>query len=86
MYKYLGLETVLDKLAAIYVAADTDERDRITAGVESFNAQIAFDPLEVGESRESGYRLAFPPLLQTMFHVDYVNRLVRVTDVKRYGH
>ncbi len=85
MFEYRWLETTLDKLAEIYVAADASERDRMAAGVEAFNARIAADPLEVGESRFGGYRVAFPPLLRVYFHVDESTRRVRVMEVTRYG-
>jgi plasmid stabilization system protein ParE len=85
MFEYRWLEAALDKLADIYVAADAAERERMAAGVEGFNAQIAADPLDVGESRVGGYRVAFPPLLRVYFHVDEGTHRVWVTDVTRYG-
>ena len=85
MYKVIWKSIILDKLAAIYVAADPAERDRMGAGVESFNARLAVDPLEVGESRSGGYRVAFPSLLEVYFHVNVAMRRVQVTDVTRYG-
>ena len=63
MFEYRWLESTLNKLADIYVATDRDERERMAAGVEAFNAQLAVDPMDVGESRVGGYRVAFPPLL-----------------------
>lgn len=85
MYEYRWLETTLDELANLYVAADRPERERMAAGVERLNARLAADPLDVGESRGGGYRVAFLPLLMVSFHVDEVNRMVRVTAVSRYG-
>jgi len=85
MFKYLWLEATLDKLADIYITLDVSQRDRVAAGIEVFNQQLATDPLEVGESRVGGFRVAFPPLLKVSFHVDIANRRVRVTDVTQYG-
>lgn len=85
MYEYRWLDSALDKLAAVYVAADVPTRDRMAAGVEQFNARLAADPLGMGESRVGWYRIAFPPLLQVYYHVDAANRRVRVVDVIRYG-
>ncbi|MBA4191694.1 MAG: hypothetical protein C0467_27255 [Planctomycetaceae bacterium] len=85
MFKYLWLEATLDKLADIYITLDVSQRDRVAAGIELFNQQLATDPLEVGESRVGGFRVAFPPLLKVSFHVDVTNRRVRVTDVTQYG-
>ncbi|HET6573903.1 MAG TPA: hypothetical protein VFG68_09895 [Fimbriiglobus sp.] len=85
MFEYRWLETTLDELANLYVAADRPEWERMAAGVERLNARLAADPLDVGESRGGGYRVAFLPLLMVSFHVDEVNRIVRVTAVSRYG-
>jgi len=68
----------LDRLAEIYVSAGPIDRDRMAAGIEGFNAQLAADPLAVGESRDRGYRVAFPSLLCVYFNVDQVRRLARV--------
>ncbi len=85
MYTVIWKSLLLDRLADIYVTADASERERMAAGVEEFNAQLAADPLDVGESRVGGYRVAFPPLLKVSFHVNEANSRVRVTDVIRYG-
>lgn len=85
MYTVIWKSLLLNRLADIYVAADVSERERMAVGVEGFNAQLAADPLDVGESRVGAYRVAFPPLLKVSFHVDEANRRVRVTDVIRYG-
>lgn len=85
MFQYLWLESALDKLADIYVTLDPDERERVAAGIERFNERLASEPLDVGESRVGGFRVAFPPLLKVSFHVDAASRRVRVTDVTRYG-
>jgi plasmid stabilization system protein ParE len=85
MFEYRWLDSTLDKLAAIYVAADVPDRDRMAVGVEQFNARLASDPLGIGESRPGGYRVAFPPLLRVYYHVDEATRRVRVVDVIRYG-
>jgi hypothetical protein len=85
MFEYRWLESALDKLADIYVMLELPDRDKMAAGVEAFNARLASDPLNEGESRISGFRLAFPPLLQVVFHVNENTRQVRVTDVTRYG-
>lgn len=85
MFDYHWLEAALDQLAEIYVAADSSERDRIASGVEAFNARLASAPLDEGESRMGGYRVAFPPLLRVYFRVDERTHRVRVADVTRYG-
>ncbi len=85
MFRYHWFATALDKLADICVSADGEERDRIADGLKTFNAHLASDPLGLGESREIGFRVAFPPLLAVYFWVDKSTREVRVMNLIRYG-
>lgn len=85
MFDFRWLESTHDKLADLYLAVDVPDRDRMADGVERLNARLAADPLDVGESRVGGYRVAFLPLLMVTFHVDEAARRVRVIDVVRYG-
>ncbi len=85
MYLVIWKTFLLDRLADFYVSAEVDDRERMAVGVEWLNARLAADPLDVGESRSGGYRVAFPALLMVTFSVDVINRRVRVTDVTRYG-
>ena len=85
MYTVLWLESALDTLAEVYVAALAEERDRIGSGVESLNLRLAVSPLEEGESRGGSVRMAFPPLLAVRFRVDELRHQVRVIGVGRYG-
>ncbi len=85
MYTVVWKTAALDHLADLYVAADPADRDRMAVGVEQLNAQLAADPLAVGESRAGGFRIAFPSLLAVTFAVQEANRVVRVTGVSRYG-
>lgn len=85
MFAYRWREATLDKLAGISVAANLPDRDRIAAGVEQFNSRLSTDQSGIGESRGSGYRVVFLPLLMVYYHVDDVTRQVRVLEVIRYG-
>ena len=77
--------TVLDRLADFYVASSDAARQRMARGVENLNRRLAQDPLDVGESRHGGYRVAFPPLLMVTFSVDESSRTVRVVHIVRFG-
>ncbi len=77
--------SALDRLADLYVASPDAARQRMAGGVEHLNRQLAQDPLDVGESRHGGYRVAFPPLLMVTFFVDESSREVRVVHVVRFG-
>ncbi|QDU19252.1 hypothetical protein [Urbifossiella limnaea] len=85
MFEYEWLEPILDKLTRIYVSLDVPSRDRMAGAVEGFNARLASEPLDVGESRVGGYRVAFVSVLMITFHVNLTTRRVRVTDVIRFG-
>ena len=85
MYRYYWSVAALDELAEVYVNETAAQRERIAAGVESFNKRLADDPFDVGESRAGGYRVAFPPLLRVSLHVDKEARRVQVVGVIRYG-
>lgn len=54
MYTVIWKTLLLDRLAVIYLAADPAEREQMAAGVEAFNARLATDPLDVGESGSAG--------------------------------
>ncbi len=73
---------MLDRLADLYLGARSDERERMAAGVEALNARLRADPLDVGESREGGFRVAFVPHLVVMFHVSEADRIVRVVSLR----
>lgn len=75
----------LDRLAAVYVSLDPDDRERLAAAVEALNARLRADPLAVGESREGANRIAFAHRLVVDFRVDREARTVRVTDARRSG-
>ena len=84
-YTVIWKVAMLDRLAELYVACDEEGQSRMGRGVENFNARLADDPFAVGESRSDGLRVAFTPLLTVSFHVDFAQRVVRVTKVSRYG-
>jgi hypothetical protein len=85
MFEYQWLESALDKLTSIYTGLDLDGQDRLAGAVDRFNFRLRSDPLDVGESRTGGYRVAFVSFLLITFHVDPARRRVRVVDVVRFG-
>ena len=86
MYSVIWKTAALDHLADLYVAVSTEDRSRLSGGVESFNRQLEQDPSSIGESRTGGLRIAFLPLLVVTFQVNETTRVVRVLAVTRYGH
>lgn len=85
MYDVIWRTVMLDRLADLYVAAGVSDRERMARGVEGLNYRLAREPLDVGESRDGIFRIAFPPLLVVLFEVDEAKRVVRVVSVRRYG-
>lgn len=85
MFEYEWLESAIDKFSNIFTTQDLDGQDRMAGAVERFNARLRSVPLDVGESRVGGFRVAFVSVLMITFHVNLTTRRVRVTDVIRYG-
>jgi hypothetical protein len=85
MFAVIWTKRALGLLAEFYVEATPEDRVRMAAGVESPNQKMATDPLEVGESRSKGFRVAFLPLVIVGFQVDMSARTVRVQSIKRFG-
>lgn len=82
MFELTWSNTSLDQLADSYVAATTEERQRMAAAIESLNTRLRADPLAVGESRVGAFRVAFVPHLAILFHVSEAHRTVRVVRLR----
>jgi hypothetical protein len=63
MFPLIWLHGALEELADVYVAVTLPEQDRIAAAVEALNGRLRSNPLNEGESRDTGYRLTFIDLL-----------------------
>jgi plasmid stabilization system protein ParE len=77
------VESALDRLANIFVAANPAERDAIEAAALNVNAELAAGPSALGESRSGGRRLWFVDLLAVIFRVVPNKGRVVVLDVAR---
>lgn len=77
-------ESAIDRLADFYVAASPEDRVAIAAAAERINRELARDPLEHGESRESLYRRVwFVPPLVVIFDVVMADGKVVVNHLAR---
>lgn len=85
MFTLTWRDKVLNDLAALYVAASIEERQRMAGAVAGLNARLRADPLDVGESRDGNTRVAVIALLVVTFVADKSARTVRVVNVRRYG-
>ena len=80
MYAVIWTNAALDELADEYVRADPAGRDTIERIVSAFNAALAADPSQVGESRTGRRRIAVDPPCGITFRVDDpIAGAVRVT-------
>lgn len=82
MFALTWSNIALDQLADAYVAAPTEDRERMAAAIEALNARLRTDPLAVGESRVGGFRVVFVPRLAILFHVSEAERTVRVVRLR----
>ena len=63
--------SALDQLADYYASLPLPEQRALAATVERINAELAADPLALGESRDSaGRRVWFPGPLVVIFRVE----------------
>lgn len=85
MYDVVWTDHAYDDLADVWVAAQSETRDRIETALRKLTAELNDDPDEVGESRDGLRRIAVRPPLVVVFRVESVARTVRVNHVWRYG-
>ena len=80
-YTVIWKPAAIQELATLWTNASDRERVRISA--DSFDHDVALQPLELGESSPGGFRVAFADVLGFVFHVDESDRLVSVVRVWR---
>lgn len=80
MWAMSWMDYALDRAADAYIRLDLDGQALLAGALENLNARLRSDPLDVGESRDRGYRIAFIPGLVVYFKVDPVARRVTVTN------
>jgi hypothetical protein len=85
MYTLTWSSRALDQLAELYITLPLEEQRQLAAAVDAFNNRLKSQPLDEGESRGDGLRIAFTAGLSVRFRVNEVQRTVRVTYVKGYG-
>jgi hypothetical protein len=78
MFALIWRDAALDELADAWVAADPSTRDEIERVVKGLNRRLGNDPLQVGESRFGGYRVAIEAPVAIVFHVDASDQVVHV--------
>lgn len=59
MFRVQWDQTAVDELTAVWMAADSASRQRITACAHAIDQELRIDPHEKGESRPEGERIIF---------------------------
>jgi hypothetical protein len=70
MYRVDWLQTALDQLAEIWMSADAEMRQIITAASHQIDQELRVDPFRDSESRAEGRRVRFVAPLGLLFRVD----------------
>jgi hypothetical protein len=63
-------ETALNELAALWMAANSADRSKITKACAKAEHRLLADPEHQGESRSDGLRIAFVSPLALTYHFD----------------
>jgi plasmid stabilization system protein ParE len=81
MFTVRWIPTALNDLAAIRTAANSGQRQAITRASHAIDAQLANDPLNVGQARPQGRRVLLATPLGVTYIVDTASATVRVLRV-----
>ena len=72
-----------EQLADIWVM-NVEQREAVLRAAQALDSELEHSPLEVGESREEGFRVLFAPPLGIRFRVSTADRLVVIVAFWRY--
>lgn len=84
MYPVVWVSAALEELAAIWLRADSAQREGITAASHAIEQQLRFNPQDQGESRPGGSRVFFQTPLGVDFRVNEEQRIVTIGHVWRF--
>ncbi len=84
MFTVIWRHMALESLADLVVQANLEMQDTIERQVVALNRRLADDPLDTGESRTGGFRIAFADPIGILFHVDESNQVVIVVSCWAY--
>jgi len=76
--------SAMDNLANDWIAADSEERQQITAAAHAVHENLSQDPFVKSESRLGNRRVMFCPPLVVEFVVNSDSRIVTVAQVRFY--
>jgi hypothetical protein len=84
MFRVEWIQTALDDLATIWMAADSVLRQRITIATQLIDQELQADPFRQSESRDDEERALFVYPLGVQFEVDLTNRVVWILHAWRF--
>lgn len=84
MYRVEWLQSALDELTPMWMAADSAQRQAISAASHMIDLRLRDDPANVGESRPGGRRISFFPPLAVRFKVDSNHQVVTILHVRLF--
>ncbi len=84
MFRVVWLQEALNELAAVWIDADSTQRQAITAAAHAIDQLLELDPNNQGESRPHNQRILFQPPLGITFEIRLPS-LVRVLHVWTFG-
>jgi hypothetical protein len=84
MYRVEWIQKALDKLASIWIQADSNMRQAITAASHTIDNELQNDPFRQSESRDNDERVLFEYPLAALIQVDLQQRIVWVLHVWQF--
>ncbi len=84
MFRLDWLQSALDELTNIWLAADAGVRQSITKATHEVEQRLLSDPINEGESRAKRQRITFADPLAVTFQVEADGRTVTVLHVRLF--
>lgn len=84
MFRVRWERRALDELTDLWTQADSATRQALTAASHTIDRRLARDPLNEGESRPRGRRIAFFPPLAVLFRVENDGQTVSVLHLRLF--
>ncbi len=82
MFHVEWLQQALDELTNAWLAADSAQRQAITAASHEVDQRLQSDPHNEGESRAAGRRILFAPPLAVTYRIEADGQTVTVVQVR----
>jgi len=84
MYQVDWLQTALDQLTAIWMSADSAQRQAITTAAHQIEQQLQRDPFGPSESRPNERRILLVSPLGILFRIEADGRTVSILRVWQF--